>query len=318
MTRIDGPGNVPPRPPANAPKSTAAKPPGKSFDEVMGEPANDAESADAARGSDDKKKDKKALPPFPGGILRVGTEGEERGRQAASGAGEASGAKASGGGEAAAADRYDRSHDRKADEQRADERRAADRKDPAKDSQAGAGGVQDAAAKGLSPVEGAKKAADVQVSRELMQKLVDQVRVGQNKAGNTEVQMDLKSTVFEGMSMKVSKGPEGVLAVLTVDQFSAKQALEAQVADLVSRLEAQGMKVQDIQIELRETPQGFGSSGGDDAQAGGESGEFGYDADDSGPFGSEGVKPSGPGRPGASTPTTNKPRRKESSTDYTL
>ena len=317
MTRIDGPGSTPSRPPQNAQKSQTAKPTGKSFDKILDSPAEDAdEGADSSKA--DEKKDKKDMPRYPGGVLRLGGAEAQQTRGASAESGATEGAKAAGGSEANT-EQYDRSYDRKAEETRASERRAAERRESGKDSDAGAGSVQQGAAKGTNPVQGAQRAADVQVSRELMQKLVDQVRVGQNKAGDTEVQMDLKATVFEGMSMKVSKGPEGVLAVLTVDQLSAKAALEAQVADLVSRLEAQGMKVQDVQVELRETPQqpGSGSAEGD-AQAGGEGGEFGYDADDSSPFGSPGTQPSDRGRPGASTPEPNKPRRKESSTDYTL
>ena len=317
MTRIDGPGKTPSRPPANAEKSQNAKPAGKSFDEILGGPEDAEDGADSSK--KDEKKDKKGLPAYPGGVLRFGGSEGQQARSTSAEGSAAEGAKPSGGGEANA-DQYDRSYDRKAEEARASDRRAADRRDAVKDSDAGAGNVAQGAAKGANPIQGAQKAADVQVSRELMQKLVDQVRVGQNKAGDTEVQMDLKATVFEGMSMKVSKGPEGVLAILTVDQLSAKAALESQVADLVSRLEAQGMQVQDVQVELRETAQqpGSGSPEGGDAQAGGEGGEFGYDPNDSSPFGSPGTEPSDKGRPGASTPEPNKPRRKESSTDYTL
>ena len=62
--------------------------------------------------------------------------------------------------------------------------------------------------------------------------------------------MDLKATTAGGMGIRMSQGPRGIQALLTVDQYATKQALEAQVGELTRRLEAQGLRVDEIRVSI--------------------------------------------------------------------
>ncbi|MCA9758118.1 MAG: flagellar hook-length control protein FliK [Candidatus Eisenbacteria bacterium] len=84
----------------------------------------------------------------------------------------------------------------------------------------------------------------------LLPKLVEAFRIGRNRAGSAEVQMDLKATTAGGMGIRMRQGPRGIQALLTVDQYATKQALEAQVGELTRRLEAQGLRVDEIRVSI--------------------------------------------------------------------
>jgi len=122
---------------------------------------------------------------------------------------------------------------------------------------------QAAEARGAPPAE-----ETAPVPRDLMNKVVESVRVGQNREGMTEVQLDLKATMYDGMSVKVSGGKgEGVTATLIVDQIAAKNSLEREIGELAQRLEARGVQVNEIRVEVREQP----APARGDAPGGGES-----------------------------------------------
>ncbi len=95
----------------------------------------------------------------------------------------------------------------------------------------------------------------------VMSKMVEAFRVGQNRTGATEVQMDLKGSVMGGMGVKMSSGPMGLEAVFEVGQYATKAALEAQMGDLVRRLESQGLKVNEVRVEVQDA-EAFRNSGG--------------------------------------------------------
>ena len=93
--------------------------------------------------------------------------------------------------------------------------------------------------------------ADLQA---LVHKLVDSFRVGQNRVGATEVRMELKNTVFDGMQIRLSQSTDGLRAILSVERYAAKGALEGQVAELTKRLESQGIEVAEIEVQLAPNP----------------------------------------------------------------
>ncbi|NNE09832.1 MAG: hypothetical protein HKN20_14835 [Gemmatimonadetes bacterium] len=154
-------------------------------------------------------------------------------------------------------------------------------------------------------VQGAKPTA---LPPELVKRIVESVRVGQNRVGATEMQIGLKSTVFEGMNVKVSSQDGIVNVVMEVEQMAAKDQLEAEIAKLQEQLESKGLVVGDIEVQLSDS--GRSSSFGSDAGSDSESGAFG----DAGAGGAGGGGTGG--RPGGAE-NAPKPKR-ESNTDYTL
>ncbi len=139
---------------------------------------------------------------------------------------------------------------------------------------------------------------------EMVQKIVETVRIGQNRVGATEMQIGLKSTVFEGMNLKVSTKDGIVSIVMEVEQMVAKDQLEAELTKLQDRLEDQGLAVGDIQVSLKNAGGSSGDSGGGDSDE----------------LGDQGVAPPGGVTPGATGPADeNQPKKKpDTRTDYTL
>lgn len=140
---------------------------------------------------------------------------------------------------------------------------------------------------------------------ELVQKLVESVRVGQNRMGATEMQLGLKATVFEGMNLKISSKDGIVQVVMEVEQLAAKEKLEGEISQLQDRLEEQGLSVGDITVQLK------GSGGGGPGTQGGDQTE----GDASTPYDG---RPGGQNAPGSSPAAGGTGRKPDSSTDYTL
>jgi len=171
-----------------------------------------------------------------------------------------------------------------------------------------------------APVRGAAPAEQAApIPRDLVNKVVESVRVGQNREGAAEVQLDLKATMYEGMSVKVSGGKgAGVTATLIVDQISAKNALEREIGELAQRLEAKGLQVSEIRVELRE--QAAPAQGEARGSGEGESGSGAHADGGSGGPGGGGGGGGGGGRTGGGGPSTPGRGEKEgeSRTDYSL
>jgi hypothetical protein len=113
----------------------------------------------------------------------------------------------------------------------------------------------------------------------LLPKLVESFRIGQNRAGNTEVRMELTATTTGGMGIRMSHGPGGIQAILLVDQYAAKTALEGQIAELTQRLEAHGVRVQEVRVEIDSDAAGQRSPSGHGQGAFGDGRDDGSDAD---------------------------------------
>lgn len=144
---------------------------------------------------------------------------------------------------------------------------------------------------------------------ELVKKIVESVRVGQNRVGATEMQIGLKSTVFEGMNVKVSSQDGIVNVVMEVEQMAAKDQLEAEITKLQEQLESKGLVVGDIEVQLSDA--GRSSSFGSGSESDADSGAF------DGTSGAGGQSGAGGAGGGSDAAGSTKPKR-ESSTDYTL
>ena len=89
------------------------------------------------------------------------------------------------------------------------------------------------------------------VANELAQKIVERVRVGTNAAGKMEFQVDLKSDVLSGLSLKVSAHNGKIKAVFQGADKDVLKMIEEQSEALKAALGARGLTLEDLKIEAR-------------------------------------------------------------------
>jgi hypothetical protein len=89
------------------------------------------------------------------------------------------------------------------------------------------------------------------VANEVAQKIVDRVRIGTNAAGKMEFQIDLKSDVLSGLSVKVSARNGKISAVFQGSDKDVLKMIEEQGEALKAALGARGLSLEDFKIEAR-------------------------------------------------------------------
>jgi hypothetical protein len=89
------------------------------------------------------------------------------------------------------------------------------------------------------------------LANEIAQKIVERVRVGQNSAGKAEFQIDLKSTVLRGLSIKVSGGNGRISAVFSGSDRDVMKMLREQEGSLRKALSGRGLALTEFKIEDR-------------------------------------------------------------------
>lgn len=166
--------------------------------------------------------------------------------------------------------------DAKADDHSADVRDAAKagKKDNLKsdaDSSGGQGGNKDqkgggeaSAAAGfrfnpalMAPVPVAKPKPNAgsdrlrAIANEIAQKIVERVRVGTNGAGQAEFQIDLRSNVLSGLSIKLSAKNGKIQAVFSGSDRDVLKMIEEQSEGLKTQLEGRGLKLEVLRFEAR-------------------------------------------------------------------
>lgn len=90
--------------------------------------------------------------------------------------------------------------------------------------------------------------------RKIIDEVVQAVRVGVNRAGDKEMQFDLKSHVLDGLRIRVSVHDNKVTTMLEVTTLEAQRKLEAHMGELAQTLEQKGLKVSELQIQFKEEP----------------------------------------------------------------
>ncbi|MBE2250977.1 MAG: flagellar hook-length control protein FliK [Myxococcus sp.] len=90
-----------------------------------------------------------------------------------------------------------------------------------------------------------------QVANELAQKIVERVRIGTNAAGKVEFQIDLRSDVLKGLSVKVSSHNGKIKAVFQGSDRDVLKLIEEQKEALTKALSARGLSLEDFKIEGR-------------------------------------------------------------------
>jgi hypothetical protein len=89
------------------------------------------------------------------------------------------------------------------------------------------------------------------VANELAQKIVERVRVGTNAAGKVEFQVDLRSDVLAGLSVKVSANNGKISAVFQGSDKDVLKMIEEHEGALKEALKARGLSLEDFKIEAR-------------------------------------------------------------------
>jgi hypothetical protein len=87
------------------------------------------------------------------------------------------------------------------------------------------------------------------LANEIAQKIVQRVRVGTNKDGMAEFQIDLKSTVLAGLSMKVMGQRGRVRAHFQCKDEGVLKLLRDNADGLKAQLESRGLKLEELKIE---------------------------------------------------------------------
>jgi hypothetical protein len=89
------------------------------------------------------------------------------------------------------------------------------------------------------------------IANEIAQKIVERVRVGTNGAGAAEFQIDLRSNVLSGLSIKLSAKNGKISAVFSGSDREVLKMIEEQSEGLKSALNGRGLKLEDLRFEAR-------------------------------------------------------------------
>lgn len=90
-----------------------------------------------------------------------------------------------------------------------------------------------------------------QIANEIAQKIVERVRVGTNASGAAEFQIDLRSNVLSGLSIKVSGGKGKIKLVFSGTDKEVLKALGESAEGLKQALNGRGLKLDELRIEER-------------------------------------------------------------------
>lgn len=94
----------------------------------------------------------------------------------------------------------------------------------------------------------ASVAGKVQIPEELLNKIVQYVRIGINRKGEKEIQLDLHEKIFRGLKLKVSSHGGRVSVHFRTSDAKGKTALEDNEEEIKSLLSSKGIDVDDISI----------------------------------------------------------------------
>ncbi|MCL2012567.1 MAG: hypothetical protein FWG75_07270 [Cystobacterineae bacterium] len=88
------------------------------------------------------------------------------------------------------------------------------------------------------------------IASEIAQKIVERVRVGTNKAGNAEFQIDFRSDVLSGLSMRVSSSGGKISVVFSGSDKNALKVVEEQSDALHTALDVRGLTLTHLKFEM--------------------------------------------------------------------
>ena len=87
------------------------------------------------------------------------------------------------------------------------------------------------------------------IAEEIAQKIVQSVRIGVNKEGQAEFQIDLRSNVLSGLSISVSGSRGKIRAVFSGRDREVLKTIEENKDGLTSLLKERGLTLEELRIE---------------------------------------------------------------------
>jgi len=88
------------------------------------------------------------------------------------------------------------------------------------------------------------------LASEIAQKIVERIRVGTNKAGIAEFQIDLRSEVLSGLSLRVSASGGKINVVFSSADRNSLKTIEEQSGALRNALDVRGLTLTDLKLEM--------------------------------------------------------------------
>lgn len=115
----------------------------------------------------------------------------------------------------------------------------------------GVGAVSEAGKNGAAvQVKGARKVKELpEEFQDMINKMVDGVRVGVNEVGHAEFQIDLKEGVMQGMTLRVSADGGKVSCQFIGGDGAAKNFIESNEGGLARALESKGMQLEKLSVK---------------------------------------------------------------------
>ncbi len=87
------------------------------------------------------------------------------------------------------------------------------------------------------------------VANEIAQKIVERVRVGTNATGKAEMQIELRSSVLSGLSIKIAAHNGKISAVFSGSNKEVLAMLKEQGETLKQTLEGRGLRLEEFRVE---------------------------------------------------------------------
>lgn len=111
------------------------------------------------------------------------------------------------------------------------------------------------------------------IQPQILDQIVQEVRLGINATGAAEFQFDLRSDVLDGLKLKISTQDGKVVAYFIAENVHVKDVIDQGAQELVQALQQRGLEVAELQVSVgadagggsgeqqREQQQPFASSG---------------------------------------------------------
>jgi flagellar hook-length control protein FliK len=100
----------------------------------------------------------------------------------------------------------------------------------------------------LLPIE--KPASTTAVRAEMIEQIVQEVRLGINETGAAEFQFDLKSEVLAGLKLKISTQDGQISATFIAENVHIKDTLDQSAPELIQALQDRGLAVANVQVAV--------------------------------------------------------------------
>lgn len=100
------------------------------------------------------------------------------------------------------------------------------------------------------PVVAETQSASPVIQPQMLDQIVQDVRIGINAMGAAEFQFDLKSDVLDGLKLKISTQDGKVTASFIAENVHVKDAIDQGTQELIQALQQRGLEVAEVQVSV--------------------------------------------------------------------